>query len=85
MSNHALGLRTPDVESSWCSVEVKHREQLPQWLTDAMEQAEANATRDKLPLVVLHQSGWRHDKDLVVMRLSEFRERFEEVACPQES
>jgi len=84
MSNHALGLRTPDVESDWLSVECKSTKQLPFWLVKAMEQAERNASADKLPIVVLHQKGWRHDKDLVVMRLSEFREHFGEVTCRDE-
>ena len=84
MSDHGLGLRTPDVETDWLSVEVKHRKKLPKFLVDAIEQAETNASPGKMPIVVLHQSGWRHDKDLVIMRLSEFREHFGEVICQEE-
>ena len=44
-----------------------------------MAQAETNATPGKLPLVVLHQVGRRHDNDLVVVRLGTFVEWFGDV------
>lgn len=79
MSSHALGLRTPDVELTWLSVEIKHRKKLPNWLEEAMIQAETNASDGKLPVVVLHEANRRHDNDLVMLRLSEFREWFGEI------
>jgi len=76
LSNHALGLRTPDVETAWLSVEVKHRKALPAWLLGALRQATTNATDGKLPMAVLHQLGQRYDDSLVVLRLSDFVEWF---------
>ncbi len=74
LSNHALGLETPDVETEHYSIEVKHRKALPQWIVAAMAQARRNASAGKLPLVILHQAGARHDNDLVVMRLRDMAE-----------
>ena len=85
ISNHALGLRTPDVETEALSGEVKHRETLPQWLKGAMAQAETNATPGKLPIVVLHVKGQRHDNDLVVVRLGQFVEWFGEVKIEEDA
>lgn len=76
MSNQGLGLPMPDVETSAYSVECKHKAKLPGWLTSAVNQAHRNASAGKLPLVVLHQSGQRHDLDLVVVRMGEFIEWF---------
>lgn len=76
ISNHALGLRTPDCESDWLSVEVKHRKALPSWITEAMGQAKRNATPGKLPVAVLHQAGQRYDDALVVVRLCDFTDWF---------
>ena len=78
MSNQGLGLRSADVETSAYSVEVKHRKTLPGWLNDAVAQAHRNCSAGKLPLVVLHQSGWRRENDLVVLRMGEFLEWFGE-------
>jgi len=64
------GEATPDVETDWADIEIKHRAALPKWLTGAMEQAVRNCADGKLPLLVLHEKG-RHDM-LVVMRLSDF-------------
>ena len=68
------GRNTEDVAHSWLSVEVKSRRQLPAWLLNAMAQAERNAPAGRLPVVVLHQVGQRHDGDLVVLRLGDFTE-----------
>ena len=66
------GEATPDVEHAWLAAEVKTRATFPSWLTLAMVQAGRNAAKDKLPIVVLHQKGWNHDDDLVLMRLADF-------------
>lgn len=79
MSNHALGLRTPDVETDVWSIECKEREKLPAWLHKAMAQARTNATPGKLPLVILHQKGERHDNDMVVVRLADWEDWYGEV------
>ena len=66
------GQATPDVVTDSLSIEVKHRDQLPQWLMAAMAQAVTNAPAGKLPVLILHQSGQRHGNDLVVLRLADF-------------
>lgn len=67
------GRATPDVITDSLSVECKHRKALPKWLKSAMAQAEVNAA-GKVPVVVLHEKYKRHVDDLVVLRLSEFRD-----------
>ena len=66
----------PDVRHPWLAVEVKSRESIPKWLTGAMAQARAAASTTQLPIVVLHEVGQRHDADLVVLTLRDFREWF---------
>jgi hypothetical protein len=78
----------PDVEHEWLSIEVKSKVRFPDWLVDAMVQAmmakamlerkarEEHKDGEWLPIVVLHQKGWRHDDDLVVVRLKDFVEWF---------
>ena len=65
------GKSTADVLTSRLAIEVKTRRRLPAWLLDAMAQAEA-AADGRLPILVLHQVGQRHDGDLVVLRLADF-------------
>ena len=84
MSNHALGLQTPDVETEIWSIEVKHRKTLPKWLHDSISQAETNASEGKLPLVVLHEKNQRHDNDLVLVRLRDFVDWFGDVDMEEE-
>jgi hypothetical protein len=76
ISNHALGLRTPDVESSWLSLEVKHRTRLPVLITDTMAQARRNATPGKLVAAVLHEEGQRYDDAVIMIRLGDWVEWF---------
>jgi hypothetical protein len=70
----------PDVVSDWLAVEVKHRRRLPAWLHEALQQAEASAGDGQLPLVVLHEHGQRHSRDVVVLRLADFVAWFGEVS-----
>lgn len=65
-----------DVAHDWLSIEVKTRKSLPAWLADAMAQAVRNAPAGRLPLLILHKAGDRHDNDLAVLRLSDFEEWF---------
>jgi len=67
---------SPDVAHPWLSVECKHRKRLPAWILDAMDQARAAARLDQLPVAILHESGRRHDDNLVLVRLGDFREWF---------
>lgn len=83
-SKMGLGANAPDVETDAWSIEVKHRDQLPQWLTEALAQAVRNASDGKLPLVVLHESGRRHADDLVLLRLGDFEQWFGEMPTPKD-
>ncbi len=74
----ATGQATADVVSDWLSAEVKHRRKLPEWLKDALAQAQAGSG-ERLPIVILHENGQRHDNDLVLMRLADFEDWFGEV------
>lgn len=71
-----VGLDTADVQHDWLAPECKYRAKLPQWLTDAMAQAERNARGEKLPCVWLKAKGDRNWDSLVVMRASEFVQWF---------
>lgn len=59
----------PDIEHPLLSVEVKLRRRLPEWLQQAMQQAEAAARDGKLPVAVLHQAGARYDDALCLLKL----------------
>ena len=65
-----------DVVTNELAVECKHRRKLPDWLQDAMRQAAWHSGPQKLPVVVLHEAGARHNDNLVVMRLTDFRAWF---------
>lgn len=75
----ATGQATADVVSDWLSVEVKHRKELPGWLKDALSQARRGAG-ERLPIVILHESGQRHDNDLVLLSLADFQNWFGAVS-----
>lgn len=75
------GIAAPDVMTSWASVEVKVRKHLPAWLKSAVQQAEANALPDTLPLVVLHELSQQHNEDLVIMRLRDFERLLNRTAA----
>ncbi|GAP05911.1 hypothetical protein ATHL_00752 [Anaerolinea thermolimosa] len=74
----------PDVAHTWLSIEVKHRKRLPRWLADAIDQAVAAAVEGQLPIVILHESGQRHDNDLVLTRLSDFESWFGSIGGDDE-
>jgi hypothetical protein len=63
---------TPDVEHSTLAIEVKSRKELPNWLEDALRQAEACAKDGQLPVAVLHQDGRKYRDSLMVCRLGDF-------------
>ena len=63
---------TPDVEHPTLAIEVKSRKQLPNWLEDAIRQAEASAKDGQLPVAVLHQDGRKYRDSFVVCRLGNF-------------
>lgn len=55
---------------------MKFRANLPKWLHDGMAQAVAASTSEKLPVVVLHESGQLHARDYVVVQLGDFVDWF---------
>ncbi len=62
----------PDVQHPVLSVEVKTRRRVPAWLLSAIGQAVRAAGPGQVGVVVLHQTGRRHDDDLVLLRLADF-------------
>lgn len=68
------GLATCDVTAPGFSVECKSRAKTPAWITDAMAQATINATPGTTPIVVLHQTGWLHSADIVMVRMSDWED-----------
>ncbi len=70
----------PDVRHDWLSMEVKHRQSIPAWLTTALSQARAAMRGDQLPVAIIHRHGARHSEDIVVLRLADFTAWFGPVA-----
>jgi hypothetical protein len=68
------------VQHPWLSIEVKHKKIIPLWLLTAMSQAVAAVRGQQLPVVILHQSGARHNDDLVVVRLGDWVQWFGDVS-----
>lgn len=70
----------PDIEHPALCVEVKTRAKLPDWIENAMRQAEAASEVDsryfdlphKTPITVLHNDRKPYRDALVLIRLSEF-------------
>ena len=68
---------SPDIAHPWLSIEVKHRRALPQWLDEALDQAAAaSGGGERLPVAILHEAGERHGRDVVLVRLADFRAWF---------
>lgn len=70
----------PDVRHACLSVEVKHRQSIPAWLTTALTQSRAAVRGDQLPVAIIHRHGGRHAEDIVCMRLADFAAWFGPVA-----
>ena len=60
------------IEHPTLAIEVESREELPQWVEEALERAEASVLPGQLPVAVLHRDGDRYADGLVVMRLHRF-------------
>ena len=65
------GQATPDVETSWACVECKERQALPQWLLRGLALAEEGATDGRVGVLVLHQKGEPHARDVACLRLAD--------------
>lgn len=59
----------PDIRHDTLSLEVKHWQKFPEWLKDAMQQAEMSATTGQIPTVVLHEKGSAYDRCLTIVPL----------------
>ena len=67
----------PDIEHYWLAIEVKQRKSTTAWIYDALDQAQKSQTDSfQLPIVVVHETGRRHDDDVVMMTLKDFQEWF---------
>jgi hypothetical protein len=65
------GASGPDILTPWACIEVKERQTLPRWLTDALRQAEEGATDGRVGVLVLHQKGEPHARDVACLRLAD--------------
>lgn len=63
---------SPDIAHDFFSVEVKHRESLPEWIADAMNQAkESDKDGGKYPLVILHEKNQKFTESYAVLSLGD--------------
>jgi len=63
-----IGEAGTDGIGEWLVVEYKLREKLPQWIEDALRQAEARAKPNQLAATRLHKKGRRRSEDWWVIR-----------------
>lgn len=61
----------PDVAHDVLSIEVKHWKKFPDWLKDAMNQAEESQKNGQIPAVILHEKGMKYEDCYTVIRLSD--------------
>ncbi len=66
----------PDIRHQWLSLEVKHRKTLPNWIFDALDQAQKSKAGQQLPVAILHGKGMGYKKSLVVIELDDFVDWF---------
>jgi hypothetical protein len=62
----------PDIDHPRLSLEVKHRQELPAWLHNAMNQAQAAKRDNQLPAVILHGKRMDYRTSMALMRLDDF-------------
>lgn len=74
----------PDILHETLSLEVKHRKDIPDWLLDAMNQAELSKRDDQIPTVVLHKKGMKFENSLTVVRLSSMMGLLEKIRTLEE-
>lgn len=66
----------PDIDHNFLAVEVKYRKEIPEWLKDAMRQAEAAAMPRQLPCVILVEKGQDTGEALICFRLRDARDHW---------
>ena len=75
VSGRARG-NAPDISHSWMSIECKYRQNVPEWIKDAMRQAVASKVGVQMPVVFLGEKGDKTGNTLVIVRLEDFRDRY---------
>ena len=64
----------PDIEHGALSIECKHRNVIPNWIKDAIDQAVASIKNpEQVPIVQVHEKGANRDNDLIIMRMIDFQ------------
>jgi hypothetical protein len=76
LSKERKGEAVPDIITDHLVVEVKDRARLPRWLLRGLAQARAYEGGKRLPILIAHERGQRHDNDLVVIAFKDFIEYF---------
>jgi ribonuclease HI len=75
--------KAPDEKAPTLSTTVKSRKRLPAWLKNAMNQAEASTSGNKLPILILRQDGAPYEDALVLMRLKDLSDDLAEGQKPE--
>lgn len=68
------GRRNSDVLLPLLAVECKERATPTLWLEAALNQSQTAAQSDQIPIVIIHWKGQRHDRDIVMLRLTDFED-----------
>ena len=68
-----------DIEHPFFSVEVKHRETLPDWILDALDQAKKSKRGSRIPLAVLHGKGMKYEESLAFMELRDIMAMYDRI------
>ena len=66
-----------DVSHPFLSIEIKERQKFAG--EKFLNQAKDNAQPGKTPIVIVHIHNQRHDEDMVMMRLQDFKELLKNV------
>ncbi|MCL4559912.1 MAG: hypothetical protein M1281_04750 [Chloroflexi bacterium] len=70
-----VGREGPDAVTDWLAVECKHRDKLPEWMSEALAKIRQQAGSERLGIVVLHQAG-SHDS-VVMLSFKDFTDWFD--------
>lgn len=77
-----VGYECPDVEGEDIVIDTKHRENLPLWIKEPLQELQKQA-EERLSLVIWHEKYANHDDDLVVMSLKDFERLYNADNCPK--
>lgn len=66
----------PDIQHNWLSPECKYKQKLPDWIHDAMAQAEAAAMPRQMPCLILGEKGAETGECYIVFRLRDARDHW---------